>query len=103
MNPAASTASDSSAAAAQPGSNQPYPPQPQRQIPQPQQQIPQPQQQTAPPVAYAEVSPSVVEELQHCLALISSQPDVATGSMEVLHKLLSNLITAPQVSQDEPS
>lgn len=39
----------------------------------------------------------MVEELQHCLALISSQPEAAAGSMEVLHKLLNNLITAPQV------
>jgi hypothetical protein len=96
MNPAASPANNSSAAAAQPGPSQ-------RSPPQPQQQTPPPQQQTAPPVAQAEVSPLVVEEVQHCLALISSQPEAAAGSMEVLHKLLSNLITAPQVSQDGPS
>lgn len=58
---------------------------------QPLQQQQQPQRQP--------VSSAVLEDLQHCLALISSQPDVAVSSMQVLQKLLSNLLTAPQVSQ----
>eukprot|EP00878_Enallax_costatus_P018439 GHUV01019411.1.p1 GENE.GHUV01019411.1~~GHUV01019411.1.p1 ORF type:complete len:522 (+),score=195.27 GHUV01019411.1:131-1696(+) len=44
----------------------------------------------------AAVSSEQVEELQHCLALIASQPGVAGSCMEVLSKLLSNLATAPQ-------
>jgi hypothetical protein len=55
-------------------------------------------QQPAPvPIARAAVSSAVLEEQQHCLALIASQPSVAVSSMQVLHKLLSNLYTSPQV------
>lgn len=40
---------------------------------------------------------AVVEDMQHCLALVASQPQAAVASLEVLHKLLANLLAAPQV------
>lgn len=45
----------------------------------------------------ATVSADQMDEMQHCLALIASQPAVAASSMEVLSKILSNLAAAYQV------
>jgi hypothetical protein len=60
---------------------------------------PSPQQQPQQQPQHPPVSSAVLEELQHGLALISSQPDVAVSSMQVLQKILSNLLAAPQVSK----
>jgi UBX domain-containing protein 6 len=43
------------------------------------------------------VTPAHTEELQHCVALIASQGAAGVGSMQVLSKLLTNLLSSPQV------
>lgn len=48
--------------------------------------------------APAKVPAEVLDEMQHSLALIASQPQAIAGSKAVLQKLLSNLLAAPQVS-----
>lgn len=42
-------------------------------------------------------SPQQVEELQHSLALIASQPESADTTLQILLKLLNNLSAAPKV------